>query len=96
MEEGGRNRTPDKLPAAERGPLFEACDEAFSAVVEALSPTLVVGVGTFAEKRATRALAGQDVRIGRILHPSPASPKANRGWAPIVEMELDALGVHLS
>ena len=96
MEEGGRNRTPDKLPAAERGPLFEACDEAFSAVVEALSPTLVIGVGTFAEKRATRALAGQDVRIGRILHPSPASPKANRGWAPIVEMELDALGVHLS
>ena len=28
MEDSGRNRTPDKLPASEREPLFEACDEA--------------------------------------------------------------------
>ena len=31
MEESGRNRTPDKLPASERAPLFAACDDALVA-----------------------------------------------------------------
>ncbi len=35
----------------------------------------------FAERRARAALAGENVEIGTILHPSPASPLANRGWA---------------
>lgn len=93
MEPSGLNRTPDKLPRSERDPLFAACDEALRSLVEYLQPKLVVGVGTFAEARAKEALAGMDVTIGRILHPSPASPLANRGWAPLVEQELKALGV---
>jgi single-strand selective monofunctional uracil DNA glycosylase len=93
MEESGRNRTPDKLPADERTPLFEACDRALRRTVELLQPELVIGVGAFAEKRAKGVLAGMDVRIGRILHPSPASPAANRGWAPQAEAQLRALGV---
>lgn len=32
-------------------------------------------------------------RVGQILHPSPASPIANRGWAPAVEKQLMALGL---
>jgi single-strand selective monofunctional uracil DNA glycosylase len=55
----------------------------------------VVGVGGFAEARARHALAGRDLQIGRILHPSPASPLANRGWAERAEAELAALGVEL-
>jgi single-strand selective monofunctional uracil DNA glycosylase len=35
------------------------------------------------------------VAIGTILHPSPASPLANRGWAPAVERQLAELGVAL-
>ena len=58
-----------------------------------LKPRLVVGVGGFAAKRAQIALAGMAVKIGCILHPSPASPKANTGWAKLVEQELTALGV---
>ena len=34
-----------------------------------------------------------DIRIGRVLHPSPASPAANRGWAAAAEKQLLALGV---
>jgi len=35
-------------------------------------------------------------RIGTILHPSPASPLANRGWAPAVEKQFEnELGVAL-
>lgn len=95
MEEGARNRTPDKLPAAEREPLEAACDAALRASVLALGAPLVIGVGAWAEQRARAALAGLDLRFGRILHPSPASPAANRGWEAQVEAQLAALGLHL-
>jgi single-strand selective monofunctional uracil DNA glycosylase len=92
MEESGRNRTPDKLPASEREPLFEACDTALRQTIEVLQPQIVIGVGKFAEDRARIALKGMDVPIGRILHPSPASPLANRGWAERATAELQAMG----
>ncbi|PCH77867.1 MAG: single-stranded DNA-binding protein [Planctomycetota bacterium] len=93
MEESGRNRTPDKLPAAEREPLQQACDRALVASVRALKPGMVVGVGKFARDQAARILAAEDIEIGQILHPSPASPIANRGWAPQAERQLNALGL---
>ncbi|XAL99262.1 single-stranded DNA-binding protein [Phycisphaeraceae bacterium D3-23] len=93
MEEGGKNRTPDKLPAAEREPLEAACDTHLREVVEALSPQWVIGVGAFAEKQAKRVLGDMDVTFGRVLHPSPASPLANRGWAEQAEKQLVEMGV---
>ena len=93
LEDGGRNRTPDKLPRAERDPLFEACDRALIAVIEHLGPKRVIGVGRFAQDRARETLASDEVGI--VLHPSPASPAANRGWAPQAERQLEALGIAL-
>jgi len=95
VEESGRNRPPDKLPAAEQQALFAACDDALRAVVRALEPELVVGIGGFAEKRARAALADEPCRIGCILHPSPANPSANRGWAQVIERQLEELGVKI-
>ncbi|MGF1511419.1 MAG: uracil-DNA glycosylase family protein [Myxococcota bacterium] len=94
MEESGKNRTPDKLSALEREPLEVACDHALREVIVHLDPHWVVGVGAFAERRAQVALQGLDVRIGRILHPSPASPTANRDWAGQATRQLKALGVN--
>ena len=91
--ENGRNLTPDKLPAVERAPLYAACDEHLRAVVAALAPRWVIGIGAFAEARAVEALAGIDVRIGKVLHPSPASPAANRGWSEAASRQLSALGL---
>ena len=91
MGETGKNLTPDKLPAAERDALFAICDEALREIVTALTPRLVVGVGAFAEKRARAALADFDLEFGRLLHPSPASPLANRGWAEQADRCVDAL-----
>ena len=95
MESSGKNRTPDKLGAEEREPLTSACDDALRSMVKSLDPELVIGVGVYAESSAKRALEGLDLKIGRILHPSPASPAANRGWAPAAEKQLAGLGVSL-
>jgi len=95
FESSGRNFTPDKLPADEQAPLFAACDQALRCLVEALQPTHVVGVGSFACKRARAALAGFDGVVGTILHPSPASPLANQGWAAAASRQLVELGIAL-
>jgi single-strand selective monofunctional uracil DNA glycosylase len=95
MEDSGRNRTPDKLPRAEQAPLFAACDEALLGVVRHLGARCVVGVGAFAARRALVALAGLEVTIGTMLHPSPASPRANHGWAAAAEADLRALGIEI-
>lgn len=93
LEASGRNRTPDRLPAAERAPLLAACDAALRRTVERLAPAIVIGVGAFAEGRARAALAGTEVAVARILHPSPASPAANRGWPEVVTGQLSDLGL---
>jgi single-strand selective monofunctional uracil DNA glycosylase len=96
MEASGRNRTPDRLPAAEKKTLFSICDTTLRQSVATYRPRWVVGIGAFAEKRAVMALEGTNVKIGRISHPSPANPRANRGWAAVVERELADLGIELN
>ncbi len=93
MEESARNRTPDKLPAKEVSALFEACDHHLRACVETLRPQWIVGIGGFAQARAKAALSGNDVRHGKVLHPSPASPAANRGWAEAATKQLTEQGI---
>lgn len=93
IESSGRNRTPNNLPAVEKKPLLEICDRSLRRTVQWLEPGYVVGVGQFAAERAEIALAGLDLRIGRITHPSPANPKANRGWENLVTKELEVLGI---
>jgi len=93
LEESGRNRTPDKLPAEERQPLFAACDRHLRRVAEELRPRWVIGIGAFAAARARAALEGMPIEVGQVLHPSPASPAANRGWAEAAAAELAELRV---
>lgn len=95
MEASGRNRTPDKLPAAEKNGLFRICDQALASSVDLLHPRWVVGIGGFVEKRIQVALKDKNLKTGRITHPSPANPKANRGWVPLVESEFAAMGIDL-
>ena len=96
MEESGRNRTPDKLPAGERRALYHACDDALRDVVSRLRPTHVIGIGRFGGERARVALADSEVRVGWAPHPSPASPTANRGWAEHFAAALGREGIAAS
>ena len=94
MEASGRNRTPDKLPVHEREPLYAVCDAALRAIVANLKPQVIVGVGAFAEARAKIALSDVAcLRITTVLHPSPASPRANRGWAEAADQDLKKAGI---
>lgn len=95
LEASGRNLTPDRLRAEDRGELFAACDRALRQTVVVLEPPIVVGVGRFAESRAREALSSLGVRIGAIPHPSPANPAANRAWETQVEQALEHLGIEL-
>ena len=92
MEASGKNRTPDKLAAGERGPLFAACDDSLRRITELIQPQMIIGVGKFAEACANRVLGDFEIPIGTVLHPSPASPMANRGWAAQAEKQLTELG----
>lgn len=103
LEASGRNFTPDKLPAALLAEVHAACDRHLAAALTTLAPQWAIGVGAFAEKRI-RAVVESDlidgavarrIRVGQILHPSPASPAANRGWEAAAEKQLAALGVPL-
>ena len=93
MEEGGRNRTPDKLTKDERTQLFEICDRHLARLVDVLEPKWVIGIGAFAKKRAEEALGTNGPQIASILHPSPANPRANADWSGIVQQQLSDLGL---
>ncbi len=95
MEESGRNLTPDKLPVSEALPLLNACDDTLRGVVTALRPRYLIGVGSYAARRLRSACAGQEHVFGEILHPSPASPAANRGWREAASSQLSAMGIPL-
>ena len=89
----GRNFIPEKLPKAERIPLFAACDRALRQTIELMQPKYILGVGKFAERKAKQVAGDLDVIISSVPHPSPASPIANRGWSPLMDNALGELGI---
>lgn len=96
MTSTGANLTPDKLNAAEMEPVHQACLEHLRAIVTTLQPDWLIGVGAFAEGRALalkKLFPELDFKIARILHPSPASPAANRDWAGNVTRTMRELGL---
>jgi single-strand selective monofunctional uracil DNA glycosylase len=93
MEASGKNRTPDQLPGAEATQVAGACDEHLRAVVRALQPDWVIGVGRFAHAAAERAITEKSVRFASIPHPSPANPAANKDWAGAATRALVEQGV---
>ena len=101
LSETGANITPDKLSREERAALQAVCDTALRESVKALGVGRVVGIGAYATRRAREALSADNSRhfervaVSQALHPSPASPAANRGWEPQFERDLLAAGLEL-
>lgn len=93
LESAGRNLTPDKLPAVPAAALYAACDRHLRRVVELLQPEWLVGIGDFAARRASLVFPNAPPRVGKILHPSPASPAANQGWSQTASRQLKTFGL---
>ena len=95
MSASGANLTPDKISSAEMASVEEACLAHLAETIRVTQPEWLIGVGAFAEARLQQAAArvGESFSIGRVLHPSPASPAANRGWAEAATKQLVAQGV---
>ncbi len=93
MEAAGRNRTPDKLGAAEKALLFAACDRHLREAIDALQPQWLIAIGDFARRRAETVFPNGTPNVRHILHPSPANPAANRAWAAVATGQLEKLGV---
>ncbi len=90
----GRNVTPDKLIKVERLALEAVCDRYLIDMIEYLKPTYAVGVGKYAYEKLVGVIKAEETpHVSQILHPSPASPKANRGWAEQAEAQLKESGV---
>jgi single-strand selective monofunctional uracil DNA glycosylase len=55
----------------------------------------VIGVGKFTQHRTRIAISDPAITVGGITHPSPANPKANRGWDTIIAKEFKTLGIRI-
>ncbi len=97
MDDGARNVTPDKLPAGEAKKLDAICDEHLQQSLLLLKPEFCVGIGAYAEDCLKRVCNSQreldSIKVSKILHPSPASPAANRGWAEQANKQLKEAGI---
>jgi single-strand selective monofunctional uracil DNA glycosylase len=93
IEASGRNRTLDKLAPGEKAKLFAVCDEHLKTIIAALQPQWLIGIGDFAARRAGAVFNNGQLKLGRILHPSPASPAANRDWKTMAAIQLEEMGV---
>ena len=95
MKDTGANLTPDKIRTAEMAAVDKACQKHLRRVIEILEPEFLIGVGGYAESQmiAAQEALGTNAVTGRILHPSPASPAANRGWAEVAKRQLRELKV---
>ena len=91
----GGNITPNQLKAADRKPLLAVCDRALTRMVEVMQPRFVVGIGKFAFDRALKSLSEEQAVVGCVTHPSPANPRANRGWEKTAVEELRKIGIDI-
>ena len=91
LSSSGKNVTPPELPADARRQLNAACDRALIDVLRLLCVRTVVAVGKYTENRVRSLLrdaAITDVRVAVIIHPSPASPAANKAWSDTALAQL--------
>lgn len=85
----GRNLIPSALKADEQQALDALCTQALRQGLELLQPRAVVAFGRYAEQRA-RDVVGEKLPVHYLLHPSPASPAANKHWVTHAEQALGA------
>ncbi|MCX8040015.1 MAG: single-stranded DNA-binding protein [Planctomycetota bacterium] len=90
LDAAGRNLTPDRLPMPARQALGEICDRFLAAVASLAESSCIVALGAVAAAAARRATA---LPVLELPHPSPANPRAQRGWTQLVSARLHDAGL---
>lgn len=92
---GGRNIIPEKLPREERLALEAVCDAYLDDIITMINPQTLVGIGQYAKKKLelSKGRLNLEQAVISVLHPSPSSPLANRGWKEQATKELEEAGV---
>lgn len=96
MSESGANITPAQLPASQAALVDAACQEHLCRLIEVFRPQFLIGVGGYAHKQletAARRFSDNRMTTGVLLHPSPASPIANKCWPEKPKQQLRDLGI---
>jgi single-strand selective monofunctional uracil DNA glycosylase len=94
MSESGANLTPDKLSADDRAAAEAPSRAHLRAVLDTLRPAHLVGVGAYAAQKFAEISTPSDTwTITQILHPSPASPLANKDWSGEAARALVRAGI---
>lgn len=94
MSESGANITPTQLPKEQMQQIDAACQRHLVRLIDILQPRYLIGVGAYALKQlqiAAKAFPNQAFTLGTILHPSPASPVANKNWPALPMQQLKEL-----
>ncbi len=94
MSESGANITPTQLPKEQMLQIDAACQRHLVRLIDILQPRYLIGVGGYALKQlqiAAKAFPNQAFTLGTILHPSPASPIANKHWPSLPMQQLREL-----
>jgi len=89
----GRNITPEKINSIERLALEDLCGEFLLNLALAMNCEWVIGIGNYAESKAKKILQNTHIKVGKLLHPSPASPLANKGWAAMATKQMISYGL---
>lgn len=85
-----KNETPDHLAKPERDALEKICSSYLSDVIEILSPSVLIGVGKYAQSKLQSVSSNQ--LVSSIIHPSPGNPQANNNWAGKTYEKLREIG----
>ena len=91
MNKSGKNLTPPEFKAANRDSVLTICDETLKKVIHLYSVKHIVGIGRFAETRAKKVISKgnmTDIKVHFMVHPSPASAMANKGWDTLAHSAL--------
>lgn len=94
LRKSGKLISPNMIHPYERLKVSEICDEALRAVVAALRPRMVVGIGGWPMERSRFALKDfvkKGMVIGSLMHPNPSSSLANPGWAEKTKKRVQEL-----
>ncbi len=97
MGASGANITPTQLPREQVQALDSACQRHLVCLIATLKPKLLIGVGGYALRQLETAVAAlpatvrEGLVLGTMLHPSPASPVANKYWPERPQEQVLAL-----